>query len=61
MAVAEGRKILAEAAEKFPHLLAHCVLRTGMLEIGDGAVWVGVASAHRDEAFKACRFIIVEV
>ena len=60
-AVAEGRKILAEAAEKFPYLHAHCVHRTGMLEIGDCAVWVGVASAHRDEAFKACRYIIDEL
>ncbi len=61
VAVAEGEKILAEAAEKFPYLHAHCVHRTGMLEIGDCAVWVGVASAHRDEAFKACRYIIDEL
>jgi molybdopterin synthase catalytic subunit len=61
VAVAEGEKILAEAAGKFPYLHAHCVHRTGMLEIGDCAVWVGVASAHRDEAFKACRYIIDEL
>ena len=61
VAVVEGQKILAEAAEKFPYLHAHCVHRTGMLEIGDCAVWVGVASAHRDEAFKACRYIIDEL
>ncbi len=36
-------------------------VRTGLLEIGDLAVWVGVASAHRDEAFKACRYIIDEL
>ena len=40
---------------------ARCVHRTGLLEIGDLAVWVGVASAHRDEAFKACRYIIDEL
>jgi molybdopterin synthase catalytic subunit len=61
VAVVEGEKILAEAARKFPYLHAHCVHRTGMLEIGDCAVWVGVASAHRDEAFKACRYIIDEL
>ena len=61
VAVAEGRKILAEAAEKFPYLHAHCVHRTGMLEIGDCAVWVGVSSPHRDEAFHACRYIIDEI
>ena len=58
LALTEGEKILAEAAEQFPYLHAHCVHRTGMLEIGECAVWVGVSSAHRDEAFQACRYII---
>ena len=61
VAVSEGSKILAEAATKYPHLRAHCVHRTGMLEIGDCAVWVGVSSPPRDEAFLACRYIIDEV
>jgi len=61
LAVTEGENILAEAARKFPHLQAHCVHRTGLLEIGECAVWVGVSSAHRDEAFRACRYIIDEV
>ena len=29
--------------------------------MGDVAVWVGVSAAHRDEAFRACRYIIDEV
>ena len=58
LAITEGEKILAEARGRFPHLKAHCVHRTGMLEIGDCAVWVGVSSPHRDEAFQACRYII---
>ena len=58
LAVSEGEKIIAEAAAKYPHLHAHCVHRTGMLDIGDCAVWVGVSSPHRDEAFLACRYII---
>ena len=61
LAVSEGEKIIAEARTQFPHLHAHCVHRTGMLEIGECAVWIGVTSAHRDEAFKACRFIIDEI
>ena len=61
VALTEGEKILAEAREKHPHLDAHCVHRIGTLEIGDCAVWVGVSSAHRDEAFKACRYIIDEL
>lgn len=61
LAVTEGAKIIAEAHERFPILRAHCVHRTGMLELGECAVWVGVSSAHRDEAFHACRYIIDEV
>ena len=58
LALSEGEKILDEAAAKFPYLHAHCVHRTGLLEIGDCAVWVGVSSPHRDEAFHACRYVI---
>ena len=61
LVVVEGRRVLAEARERYPYLEAQCVHRTGMLEIGDLAVWVGVAAAHRDEAFKACRYIIDEL
>ena len=31
------------------------------LEIGDTAVAIVAAGAHRDEAFAACRFVIEEV
>ena len=31
------------------------------LGLADMAVWVGVSSAHRGEAFDACRYIIDEV
>ncbi len=61
LAVKEGAKIIAEAREKYPILNAACVHREGLLELGECAVWVGVTSAHRDEAFAACRFIIDEV
>ncbi len=61
LAISEGEKVIAEAREKVPILHAHCVHRTGLLEIGECAVWVGVSSAHRDEAFNACRYIIDQV
>ena len=61
LAVVEGEKVLAEARERFGILGARCVHRTGMLELGECAVWIGVASKHRDEAFRACRFIIDEI
>jgi molybdopterin synthase catalytic subunit len=61
LAIAEGEKVLAEACERFGILDARCVHRVGMLELGECAVWIGVASKHRDEAFKACRYIIDEI
>ena len=61
LAIAEGEKVLAEAQARFPYLEARCVHRVGLLEIGECAVWIGVAAKHRDEAFKACRYIIDEI
>jgi molybdopterin synthase catalytic subunit len=58
LAISEGQAVIDEARALFPHLHAYCVHRTGLLEIGDCAVWVGVSSPHRDEAFNACRYII---
>jgi molybdopterin synthase catalytic subunit len=58
LALIEGEKILAEATERFSCLHAHCAHRTGLLEIGECAVWVGVSAPHRDEAFQACRYVI---
>jgi len=57
----EGERIIAEARERFGVTQALCVHRLGDLQLREIAVWVGVAAAHRDEAFKACRYIIDEV
>ncbi len=61
LAIAEGERILAEAAERYGVLAASAVHRVGDLKIGDLAVWIGVSAPHRDEAFRACRYIIDEI
>lgn len=61
LGVKEGNRIVAEAIERFGVTAARCVHSLGELEIGDLAVWVGVSSPHRAEAFAACRYIIDEV
>jgi molybdopterin synthase catalytic subunit len=61
LAIKEGERIIAEARERFAILEVVCVHRAGTLAIGDCAVWVGVASAHRAAAFEACRYVIDEV
>ena len=61
LAVKEGNLIISEAFSKFDINYAYCVHRIGLLNIGDTAVIVLVYAAHRDDSFKACRFIIDEV
>jgi molybdopterin synthase catalytic subunit len=51
-------KIVAEARERWPVLNVCLIHRVGELAPGDPIVFVGVASAHRDAAFDACRFIM---
>ena len=53
---------VAEAvAANHPVRAVVAVHRVGVLEIGDLAVITGIASAHRDEAFRACRALIDEL
>ena len=61
LVIEEGEKVLAEAKARFPYLEARCVHRVGLLELGECAVWIGVAAKHRDEAFQACRYIIDQI
>ena len=61
LAVKEGDRIVAEALRRFPVAHALCIHRVGVLALGEMAVWVGVSSEHRGEAFDACRYIIDEV
>ena len=60
MAEAECARIVAEAEDRWPVAISlrH---RVGSLAIGDAAVAVVAASAHRDAAFAACRHVIEEV
>ena len=58
MALREMEKIARDAGRQWPvhRLLMHH--RTGTLNVGDIPVIIGVAAAHRDAAFQACRFAI---
>ncbi len=58
MAEKKMRQVAEEVGERFgvTHLaMAH---RVGTLRVGDVAVGIAAASAHRDAAFKACRYAI---
>lgn len=61
LARGEGERIVGEALRRHRAIRARCVHRLGALQVGELAVWVGVAAAHRAEAFAACRQIIDEI
>ncbi len=53
-----GRQILQETFDQYGLLRVRAIHRTGHLAIGDLAVRVTVASAHRQAAFEATRVIM---
>jgi molybdopterin synthase catalytic subunit len=61
MAVAEFERIADEARERFGGCEIAVVHRVGDLRIGEVAVAVAVASAHRGTAFDACEYVIDEL
>ncbi|TVR47853.1 MAG: hypothetical protein EA425_15250 [Puniceicoccaceae bacterium] len=61
MAVREGEALVEAVERDFPGVAVTCVHRCGDLVPGEVAVWVGAASAHRDDAFRAGRLVIEEV
>jgi molybdopterin synthase catalytic subunit len=58
MAVAEMERICDAASQRWPGVRVAIAHRVGHLEVGDLAVEVVAAAAHRAEAFDACRFAI---
>jgi adenylyltransferase/sulfurtransferase len=61
MAHREAERIFAEARARFDVIGLRGAHRSGRLEIGEMAVWVGASARHRQEAFRACRFLIDEI
>ena len=58
MAETEMARIREQALERWPLQGLAIVHRTGRLAIGESSVFIAVASAHRADAFEACRFVI---
>lgn len=61
MAEAELGKIRAEALKMFKVEAVSVVHRTGRIKAGGRIVLIIVTAAHRDEAFKACRYVLEEL
>lgn len=58
MAEMEIRRIADEAKKKWSLGEVYVAHRVGKLAIGDTSVLIAVSSAHRAEAFDACRHVI---
>jgi molybdopterin synthase catalytic subunit len=60
-ALAALDRVATEVADLFPEARLAAHHRVGPLAVGDRAVVVGAASAHRDDAFRAARRLIDEL
>lgn len=60
MAKKEMAKLAAEVLASVPAEIV-MVHRVGHLELMDTAVYIGVATAHRKDAFKWCEYLIDQV
>ena len=58
MTESELKKILNEAKARWKILAGTIIHRVGKLNVGEGIVFVGIASSHRKEAFQSCDFIM---
>ncbi len=58
MAIAEMRKIVNIAKQKWSIEKIAVVHRVGLLEIGDVPVVIAVSTPHRKDSFDACQFVI---
>ena len=61
LAVRALQRIVAEAAELWPSARVATHHRIGRLEIGEASVAIAAASAHRRDAYAACRYAIERV
>lgn len=58
MAVAKMEWLATEARKRWPIEAVAMVHRKGLLQIGEVAVVVAVATPHRKDAFEACQWLI---
>lgn len=61
MAEKEFQKIREAAFEKFDLICMHIYHSTGFVRSGEISLFVFVSSAHREEAFQSCSFIVNEI
>ena len=58
MAIAQMRDLAARARGLWPILKLVLMHRVGRVKVGEASVIIAVATAHREDAFEACRWLI---
>ncbi|MBR9777292.1 MAG: molybdenum cofactor biosynthesis protein MoaE [Cytophagales bacterium] len=58
MAISEMKKLAHKAIEKWPLKKVLIVHALGEKQIGEPVVVIGTSSAHRQDAFESCRYLI---
>jgi molybdopterin synthase catalytic subunit len=58
MALKIMERTVQEARHRWPLQKVSVVHRLGRVDVGEPSVVIAVSSAHRKEAFEACRFLI---
>jgi molybdopterin synthase catalytic subunit len=61
LAVKALEQIVEEAGAQWPGIRAAVHHRTGRLAIGEASIVIAASSAHRANAFAACRYVIERV
>jgi molybdopterin synthase catalytic subunit len=61
LAIKAFERIAAEAREQWPAARLAIAHRTGALQIGEASVVIAAGSAHRADAFSACRYAIERI
>jgi molybdopterin synthase catalytic subunit len=61
LAIKAFSRIAAELQERWPGARLALQHRVGRLEVGEASIAIAVASAHRAEAYAACRYTIERV
>jgi molybdopterin synthase catalytic subunit len=61
LAIKKITEIVAEAKEKYNLVAAQCTHRVGKLNVGQKAIVVTTAGAHRGETYEANRYIVDRV
>lgn len=61
MAIRTMEQISEQAKQTWDLHAASIVHRLGKVPVGEASVVIAVSASHREEAFKACRFLIDEL